>query len=853
MWGEEMALTFFQIPDWTSWENQGANIAAADLDHDGLPELIVLRVDHPTSGPNRGLYRVGRRVDAQGNITGGWGPWIEIPQWNTGENHGAGIAVADFGTDGLGLIVFQIEHRDPGPNRGLYRIGRTLDAQGTVTGGWSNWQEVPGWDSWRDQGAAIAVADLDGDGRPELFVFHIDDFHTDHQEQPNKGVYRVGIGLTPDGQVRSWSDWFEVDWFSWFNQGAGVAVADLDGNGRPEIIVFQIDDPPQENAGWFRVGWSLDAQGRVQDGWGPWVKFDGWGSWEDQGGGIALAFFGGGRPKAVVFHVDNPPGLNAGRYAITDLQLDIDTAATKGVWRLLPYFSEVLPVHAALLHTGKVLFFAGSGNSAFRFKDPDFGNVAKKIYTSVVWDPTKNVFDDRTFDHPDTLKRPDGSVVDYFCCGHTFLSDGRVLVAGGTIKYDVVIVNDAMQPAPDGGFEGIRDTLVFDPDPVKLQWTVVQPMAHGRWYPTVVMLNDGSTLAASGLDEQGQGLDNNTIERIVDPDHGAWVKTRDFNLPLYPHLFQLRDGRLFYTGGKMDTPGDSTPFVFDPIKTNAAVVVNGLTDQANCNQCASVILPPAQDQKFMILGGGPEDDGPVRQPATHRVATIDFGSPNPAYHASSALNHERMHVNAVLLPDRTVLAVGGGVTREASAQTHVVDPQGGREVFEAEIYDPATNMWLITAAATIARLYHSVALLLPDGRVVSAGGNPDKGSQVKWLPPDLLEEMRLEIFSPPYLFKKNTRPVIQNVPEEIKYHSTIAIQTPQATQVKWISLIRPGLTTHSFNSTQRLVEVPFTLVPPDTLNADVPGESNVVPPGWYMLFLTDHDGVPSMGHWVHVS
>src|SRR4029077_5246513 len=140
------------------------------------------------------------------------------------------------------------------------------------------------------------------------------------------------------------------------------------------------------------------------------------------------------------------------------------------------------------------------------------------------------------------------------------------------------------------------------------------------------------------------------------------------------------------------------------------------------------------------------------------VATIDFQSGNPAYHAKSALNHERMHVNAVLLPDRTVLAVGGGVTREASAQTQQVDPQGGREVFEAEIYNLATNMWSITAAATVARLYHSVALLLPDGRVVSAGGNPNKGSQVNWLPPDLLEEMRLEIFSPPYLFKANTRP-----------------------------------------------------------------------------------------------
>jgi hypothetical protein len=576
------------------------------------------------------------------------------------------------------------------------------------------------------------------------------------------------------------------------------------------------------------------------------VKFDGWGSWEDAGGGLALAFFGAGRPKAVVFHVDNPPGLNVGLYAVTDLVLDIDTAATKGVWRLLPYLSEVLPVHAALLHTGKVLFFAGSGNNAIRFQSPDFGNVAKQIYTSVVWDPNKSVLDPNTFLHPPTLRRADGTVIDYFCCGHTFLSDGRVLVAGGTDKYDV------MQP-PGMGFEGIRDTLLFDPDPLKETWTAAQSMAHGRWYPTVILLSDGSALAASGLDETGLGNRNNTLERSADPGNAAWTRTRDFDTKaLYPHLFQLADGRLFYTGGKMDTEGPSDALVFDPIHPTPAVVVP-VPDPNNCNQCASVILPPAQDQKLMILGGGPEDDGPVRQPATHRVATIDLKAANPAYHVNSALNHERMHVNAVLLPDRTVLVVGGGVTREASAQTHVVDPLGGREVFEGEIYDLGVNAWSITAPATVARLYHSVALLLPDGRVVSAGGNPDKGSQVNWLPPDLLEEMRLELFSPPYLFKKNTRPVIQNAPEEIKYNATIQIQTPQATDVKWVSLIRPGLTTHSFNGTQRLVDVAFTLQPPGTLDATITAERNIAPPGWYMLFLTDQHGVPSVAHWVHLS
>ena len=846
-----MTLLFQQAPEWTSWENQGANVAVADLDHDGAPELIILRVDHPTPGPNRGFYRVGRKLDAQGNVGGGWGPWIEVPDWGANENQGAGIAVADFGAGGLGLVIFQVVHMQPGPNIGRFRLGRKLDGQGNVTGGWSNWRQAPDWISWRDQGAAIAVADLNGNGQPDLFVFHIDDFHTDNPKRPNKGFYRVAHGLTLDAQVANWGDWVEVDWFSWFNAGAGLAVADLDGNGRPEIIVFQIDNPPGENVGFYRVGWNLDQKGTVQDGWGPWVRFDGWGADEDQGGGLALASFGGGRPTGVVFHAANPPGLNQGLFAVTELTLDIDTAATKGVWRLLPYLSEVLPVHTALLHTGKVLFFAGSGNSAFRFQPAFLGNEAQKIFISVVWDPSKTVLDSKTFNPTPTLHRADGSVVDFFCCGHTFLPDGRILVAGGSGQYDTIVANGHNQPAGHG-FAGIRDALLFDP--VKEKWTAVKPMSHGRWYPTVVMLSDGTVMTASGLNEQGQ--DNNTLERNSNPDQAGWVKTRDFGLPLYPHLFQLRDGRLFFTGGKMDTEGDSVPFFFDPINPTPSVLVNGLTDTGQCNQCASVILPPAHLQRFMILGGGPEDpegqDAP-RGRATTRVAVADFNSPSPSYQSKKRLNHERMHVNAVLLPDRTVIAVGGGVTREASAKSALVDPQGGREVFEAEIYDPMNDTWTITAPATVARLYHSVALLLPDGRVLSAGGNPDKGSQPNWLPPDPLEEERLEIFSPPYLFKKGSRPVIQQAPTEIHYAATLAIRSPQAAQTKWLSLIRPGLTTHSFNGTQRLVDLPFAVAPPDTLNANLPSDRNTAPPGWYMLFLTDQDGVPSVASWVHLS
>ncbi len=841
-----MANGWNLVPDWGSFENEGGGIAVADLDGDGKPELLVLRVDSPTPGPNRGFYRVGKALDANGQINGGWGPWSEIPAWGSTVDQGTAIAVSDLDGDGRPeLIVMHIDHRVPGPNQGQYRVGKKLDTNGQVTGGWGPWINIPNWTSLGDQGAGIAIGDLDGDGKPEIIVFHIEDFHTLNPTRPNKGWYRVGKTLDANGLVTGgWGDWFQVDWFSWFNQGAGLALRDLDGSGAPELIVFQIDDPPGENGGFYRIAWNLDANGFPRDGWGPWQQVPAWGSWEDQGAGFALADLGGGaHPAAVIFHIDNPPGLNAGQFRVDPLQVDLDTAAAIGVWRLMPYFSQVLPVHAALLHTGKVLFFAGSGNNAFRFNSPDFGNEAKQIYTSVVWDYSAN-----TFDHPPTLHRNDAkkTVIDYFCCGHCALADGRILVGGGTAKYDIDIVNGAQVPDAKGFF-GSVDSVVFDPGAEK--WAPIASMANGRWYPTMMRLANGSVLATSGLGSDGAL--NETIELNTNPDNARWTLARDFELPLYPHLFLLSDGRLFYSGGKMDTPLDSVPLVFDPLNATNAIVINGLDQPGLCNQSASVLMPPAQSQQVMIMGGGPEDEGE----ATARVSRVNLSAANPQYADGPPMNFDRIHVNAVLLPDRTILATGGGGTREAS-QGGTINPQLVRERLVAEIFDPTAGpqgTWTKVAQAQVARLYHSVALLLPDGRVVAAGGNPTKGSQVPWLPPDPDEEERLEMYYPPYLFQKGqTRPVIGSAPTEISYGTKFTIATAQASAIASVNMIRPGLTTHSFNVEQRLVDVPFT-VAGNGLQATVTNAPNIAPPGWYMLFLTGTNKVPSVATWVHLS
>lgn len=134
----------------------------------------------------------------------------------------------------------------------------------------------------------------------------------------------------------------------------------------------------------------------------------------------------------------------------------------------------------------------------------------------------------------------------------------------------------------------------------------------------------------------------------------------------------------------------------------------------------------------------------------------------------------RLHLNAVLLPDRRVFVTGGSLKQENEPLARL----------QTESYDPATGVWQLMATATIPRLYHSTALLLPDGRVVAAGGNPEGGHSVAWDPPDPEEEMRIKVLSPPYLFK-GPRTTIDTVVTEWTYSQQVSVQTPQAAEIRW--------------------------------------------------------------------
>ncbi len=155
------------------------------------------------------------------------------------------------------------------------------------------------------------------------------------------------------------------------------------------------------------------------------------------------------------------------------------------------------------------------------------------------------------------------------------------------------------------------------------------------------------------------------------------------------------------------------------------------------------------------------------------------------------------------------------------------------------------------APATVPRLYHSTALLLPDGSVVAAGGNPEGGTHVQW-DEDPEEEMRLEIFRPPYFFK-GPRPTIASAPAQCTYGQTFQIASPQSTNIRWASLLRNCVTTHSFDGSQRLVDLDVIGRNGGFVTARVPENPNIAPPGWYMLFLVDNSGVPSVARWINGS
>ncbi|MEV7991681.1 galactose oxidase-like domain-containing protein [Streptomyces sp. NPDC086077] len=485
-----------------------------------------------------------------------------------------------------------------------------------------------------------------------------------------------------------------------------------------------------------------------------------------------------------------------------------------GRWEVLPVQNPVRSMHSVVLHNGKVLLIAGSGNDTDMFEAGTF--------TSAVYDPQTGNYK--------VVPTPD----DMFCAGHVQLSDGRVLIMSGNKGY----------PSADGtvGYQGYKDSYIFDP--ATESYIKTNDMNDGHWYPSATILGNGDVISFGGLREDSTG---SVTAELWSDDEQQWQPLWKVNQTwsywgLYPSMILMQDGRLFYSGSHVfgnNIPGTGSA-IYD-YGANTVTQVPGLQNKDERDQSASVLLPPAQDQKVLTLGGGNIDSNPV---ANRLTDVIDLKQPNPAYVAGPPIpqgtvdlgngpvpqtgNQGKMYVSAVLLPDGKVLETGGALHNRANP------------VFETSIYDPATNTFDPVAADPEARGYHSSAFLLPDGRVMTTGDNPGNGT---W-------NHNVSIYTPPYLLNGERPSITSVIDTQWTYGDTqrITVDRPIAKA----ELIRPAAVTHSSDPNQRFVDLPLS-VDGDNIDLNVTSNPNMAPPGWYMLFAVDANGVPSVAKWVHLS
>lgn len=499
-----------------------------------------------------------------------------------------------------------------------------------------------------------------------------------------------------------------------------------------------------------------------------------------------------------------------------------------GEWEDVEYRFNNLPIHTALLHTGKVLAFGGSGNDETRLENP---------YPAELFDPKTG-----------TVEKVDQELAgDIFCAGHSFLSDGKLLVAGGTDSYDGDILDIFNLPGFPM-FGGLDQAYLFDP--VSENWTRVSDMDVGRWYPTLVTMGDGSVVTAAGLTKHFPWVTLRKIEKYTTEKGWDTIKGVGRWLPLYPRLHLLPDGKIFYAGSY--NSHYTFPFSLKAFPTAVLDIETGrwtdysLPKEAERQEGASVLLPfrpqDGYDARVLLCGGGT----PGGSKATADTEIINLSVENPKWRSTENMRFARYYTYAVLLPDGNIFVAGG----RSGSRGHIDDmeydelsgavPSHPNAIHEAELFNPDTESWETLASMEVDRLYHSGALLLPDGRVMMSGSNPKRR----------VNELRIETYKPPYLFK-GPRPSIGDLPDVISYGDKFDIETSNSIEIDEVVLIRQCSTTHCLTTDQRLVELPIQDKGNNFVSTAIPDNPNLLPPAYYMLFIL-RDGVPSIGKFIHV-
>ncbi|WP_030464385.1 galactose oxidase early set domain-containing protein [Kitasatospora sp. NRRL B-11411] len=496
--------------------------------------------------------------------------------------------------------------------------------------------------------------------------------------------------------------------------------------------------------------------------------------------------------------------------------------------------------HIALLPTGKVLMFSFESVEDNPQKETAPTDVIGKQNAgrAYLWTPPANDTDPGEFkavpppvvDMPDGLDEP--RPAPFFCAGHSYLPNGMVGVFGGNLG--------------GNGGTGAKLALVFDP--WTETWHREQDMSVGRWYPSVVTGADGRQTIMSGQSELGFGTPTPVIERFpakgtdvpyarsAAPDGVAldrWKADAPYRMD-YPHLFSLRDGRIYGFGRSSDQQ-----FVFDPANETRSPLPNR-PDGFPRLYGSAVALPngTAGPDSVLVLGGNYKD------PDTFKFSGGRWTKDKPR-------NLGRAQDDTLIFPDGNLFTVNGAVgIRDYGLGDY--NPNVPDDRFRQVELRDADGNWTLGPKQRLPRGYHSNAVVLPDGRIMVTGdelqqiaNNPDIKSG---------NNGTIEIYEPPYLHQGGPRPDIRTVPADpVGYDKAFRINTNSPTQAARAVLLAPITSTHSVDTSQRRLELKLVSRAGSQLVLQTPASSADAPPGWYMLFLLNDAGVPSVAKWIQLS
>jgi hypothetical protein len=478
-------------------------------------------------------------------------------------------------------------------------------------------------------------------------------------------------------------------------------------------------------------------------------------------------------------------------------------AGTQGVFG--PVLSwPLMPIHQILLPDGRVLTYGS-----------DITGKQGGGLHYMVWDPSLGTGPDAF------LVLPTQSGSNIFCAGQTLLPSGDALIVGGTI------IQNKLRGI------GIADVNVFQPAANSL--VLQSPMAYRRWYPTLLSLADGRQLVMGGrMDPPKSGGDLST--EAADAKAAASGATYAST----PEIWSASSGWQTLTGAMSDTVfGKSDTQWYYPrtwVAPNSLVFV--LSNSGAMWQMNPAGVGSLTKLKGTVNSSNARLQSVMYQPGKilsvrdgQQTVTIDINGKQPVIANTSPTLRYRQYGNATLLADGQVWLSGGSTDGNVTTG----------DWFVSESWDPATGQWHDMATATIPRLYHSSALLLPDATVITGGGGD----------PGPFTNLNAEIFYPPYLYLKDgsgnlaPRPAITAAPDVLGWAQPFTVNVTSATPISRVTLVRTGVVTHDFNSNQRFQDLGFTQQD-GQLSLTTPPSAGIAPPGYYMLFVFDGSGVPSV-------